>query len=87
MSRHGHYTETLLTEGMGGRLKTKNGQLVPLARRMNRHQQDVRVDKIRARRTVAAQLLGRMNLLQAYVLLGPIARWKLRRQLRKAQAA
>ena len=50
-------TETLLTEGMGGRLKTKGGQLVPLKQRMNRTEVVKRVAKMAARRTVADQLL------------------------------
>ena len=47
----------ILTEGMGGRLKTRNGQLTPLKHRMNKHQMAKRAGKIIARRTVAEQLV------------------------------
>lgn len=62
----------ILTEGMGGRLKTRNGgitpllsrrskrtghQLVPLKNRKNAHQLAKRTVKIAARRTVAEQLV------------------------------
>jgi hypothetical protein len=38
--------------------KTRNGQLVPLKKRMNTHQQAKRRIKIHARRTIAEQLLA-----------------------------
>jgi hypothetical protein len=50
-------TQTLLTEGMGGRLKTRNGQLVPLKHRMNKHQMAKRKVRIAARNTIAEQLI------------------------------
>ncbi len=71
-------------------MKTKNGQLNTITKRLNPHQQAKRQEKIRARSTVAAQLTGQMNLLrmqmQQLVVMGPIARFKLRRQLRKTLA-
>jgi hypothetical protein len=90
MSRHGRYTETLLTEGMGGRMKRRGGQLVPLKQRMSEKNFTKRTARIAARRTVAAQLVGQMNLLRqevrAFASMGMVQRWKLRRQLRKQAA-
>lgn len=90
MSRHGHYTATLLTEGMGGRMKRHGGQLVPLKKRMSEKNFTKRTARIVARRTVAAQLIGQMNLLRqevrAFASMGMLQRWKLRRALRKAAA-
>lgn len=66
-------TQTLLTEGMGGRLKTKGGQLVPfthrvkrgqlvpLKQRLNHTEIRKRVEKMSARRTVAERLLAQQQ--------------------------
>lgn len=50
-------TTAILTEGMGGRLKTKGGQLAPLTDRINAYQMAKRQVKIAARRTVAEQII------------------------------
>ena len=57
MKKYSGHTQTLLTEGMGGRLKTRNGQLIPLENRINPHQMIKRQIKLAARRTVADHLL------------------------------
>lgn len=49
-------TIAILTEGMGGRLKTKGGQLVPLKQRLGRRKMEKRETKVIARQTVAEQL-------------------------------
>lgn len=74
----------IATEGMGGRLKTKGGQLVPLKKRMNPVQLEKRVEKITARRTVAERLvrqqeqfmLGVFRSLQGYFGRGFFGRMK-----------
>lgn len=50
-------TIAILEEGMGGRMKTKNGQLRPLKARTSKNEQRKRALKIAARRTVAEQLV------------------------------
>ena len=45
---------------------TATGQLQPLKERMNMHQQQRREQKIAARRIVAAQLQGQINLVAQY---------------------
>lgn len=73
----------ILIEGMGGRLKTRNGGLRPLKHRINAHQMAKRRVRIAARRTVAEQLVlaqralafelyrrtfrGRLNILWAHL--------------------
>lgn len=61
MSRHGQFVKTLLTEGMGGRLKRRNGQLVPLKQRISEWNYAKRAQRIQARSTLAAMLVGRQN--------------------------
>jgi len=55
------HTNAILDEGMGGRLKTKHGQLVPLRKRLNPHQAAKRQMKITARRTVAEAIITSQN--------------------------
>lgn len=61
MLKHTGATIALLTEGMGGRLKTKHGQLVPLTQRRTKAQLKKRQEKRMARRTVAEQLVSRQD--------------------------
>jgi hypothetical protein len=78
-------TTTLLTEGMGGRLKRKGGQLVPLKQRLNNTELKKRVEKMAARRTVAEQLfrqqenfmMGIVQALNGYFNRGFFGRWKM----------
>lgn len=49
-------------EGMGGRLKTRHGQLVSLKKRLSKFQLSKREEKMTARRTIAEQLQKQQNL-------------------------
>lgn len=60
-------TIAILTEGMGGRLRTKNGQLVPLKDRLSKFQLAKRTEKVEARRTVAELLEKRQKAFMAGV--------------------
>ena len=54
-------TAAILTEGMGGRMKTKGGQLAPLKGRLTPHQQARRTEKRAARQEIAARLVKRQE--------------------------
>lgn len=56
-------TRTLITEGMGGRMKRNGGNLVPLKERISKYRMAKRNIRIAARRTVAEQLIARHNMI------------------------
>ena len=58
-------TRTLLTEGMGGRMKRRGGQLVSLKKRITPQAQKKRTTRIATRRTVAEQIIGSQNRMAA----------------------
>lgn len=54
-------TTAILTDGMGGRLRHKHGQLVALKDRLTPQQQAKRTARVQARRTVADVLTNQQN--------------------------